>query len=180
LGLDFDSDQSVRCGGRRVAPRGGTTLAISLPAMDVLTFLKDEHDEVKQVFGKLEKAKGTQAQQLWDQLREMLTLHETMEETFFYPRLKEKSATEDIVLESYEEHHVMDVLIGEISQFSPSDEQWEPKIKVLKENTEHHIEEEEGELFPKVRKIWDTGVRTEVGKLMQQFKGERQKTRRAA
>ena len=148
--------------------------------MDVLTFLENEHAAVKDIFARLEKASGKQAQQLWDQLRDMLTLHETMEETFFYPRLKEKSATEDIILESYEEHHVMDVLIGEISQFSPSDEQWAPKIKVLQENTEHHIEEEEGELFPKVRKIWDTDVRNEVGKLMQQFKGERQKARRAA
>src|SRR5690242_9801135 len=133
--------------------------------MDVLKFLSDEHDEVKGVFKKLEKASGKEAQRLWDQLREMLTLHEEMEETFFYPRLKEKSATEDLILESYEEHHVMDVLIGEISQLSPSDEQWEPKIKVLQVNTEHHIEEEEGELFPKVRKIWDTATRNEVGEL---------------
>ena len=148
--------------------------------MDVLTFLKDEHDEVKDVFARLEKTKGQQAEHLWEQLRDMLTLHETMEETFFYPRLKQDSRAEDLILEGYEEHHVMDVLIGEISQFNPADEQWQPKLNVLQENTEHHIKEEEDELFPKVRKIWDTATRNEVGKLMEQMKGEHRKERRAA
>src|SRR3954452_17377380 len=110
----------------------------------------------------------------------MLTLHEEIEETFFYPRLKEKSTSEDLVLESYQEHHVMDLLMGEISKLKPSDEEWEPKITVLQENTEHHIEEEEGELFPKVRKIWDTTKRTEVGRQMQDLKGQRHKKQPAA
>ena len=148
--------------------------------MDVLTFLKQEHDEVKDVFAKLEKASGKQAQSQFEQLRDMLSLHETMEETFLYPRLKEDKRAKDLILESYEEHHVLDVLLGEISQLGPSDEQWQAKIKVLQENTEHHIEEEEGELFPKVRKIWDADIRSEVGQLMQQMKGERHKERRAA
>jgi len=148
--------------------------------MDVLTFLKDEHDEAKQVFKKLEEAEGAGAGRLWDQLKNMLTLHEELEETFFYPQLKEEKNTEDLILESYQEHHVMDVLIEEISELKPSDETWQPKIKVLQENTEHHIEEEEGSLFPKVRKIWDTRKREEVGRQMQQRKTERHKDRRAA
>jgi|SRR5438105_7544604 len=148
--------------------------------MDVLSFLKDEHDEAKAVFKKLEKAEGAEAARLWEQLRSMLSLHEEMEETLFYPQLKREPTAEDLILESYEEHHVMDVLIGEISQLKPSDEQWQPKIKVLMENTEHHIEEEETELFPKVRKIWDTAKRKEVGERMEQMKAERKKERRAA
>ena len=92
--------------------------------MDVLTFLKDEHDEAKQVFKKLEEAKGASAGRLWDQLKNMLTLHEELEETFFYPQLKEEKNTEDLILESYQEHHVMDVLIEEISELKPSDETW--------------------------------------------------------
>ena len=148
--------------------------------MDVLKFLEDEHDEVKQVFKKLEQAEGASATRLWNQLKSMLTLHEELEETYFYPQLKEERNTEDLVLESYEEHHVMDVLIEEISQLEPSAENWQAKIKVLQENTEHHIEEEEGSLFPKVRKIWDTRKREEVGRQMQQRKTERQKQARAA
>jgi hemerythrin superfamily protein len=177
----IETIQTSRYVVKRLFPApAGTPFATALGVMNVLTFLKHEHDEVKSVFGKLEKAKGAQAERLWEQLREMLQLHETMEETFFYPRLKEDKRAKDLVLESYEEHHVLDVLIGEISQFSPSDEQWQPKIKVLQENTEHHIEEEEGELFPKVRKIWDSETLDEVGKLMEQMKGEHRKGRRAA
>ena len=148
--------------------------------MDVLTFLKDEHDEAKQVFKKLGKAEGASATRLWEQLKAMLTLHEELEETFLYPQLKEEKNTEDLVLESYQEHHVMDVLMEEISQIEPSDETWQPKIKVLQENTEHHIEEEEGSLFPKVRKIWDARKREEVGRQMEQRKAERHKERTAA
>jgi hemerythrin superfamily protein len=148
--------------------------------MDVLKFLNRDHDQVKDVFERLEKADGKQAQQLWQQLRDMLTLHETMEETFLYPRLKQDKRAKDLILESYQEHHVMDVLVGEISQFSPGDEQWQPKIKVLRENTEHHISEEEDELFPKVRKIWNDSTRDEVGQLMQQMKDGHASERRAA
>jgi hypothetical protein len=148
--------------------------------MDVLTFLKDEHDEAKAVFKKLEKAEGAAAQKLWDQLGSMLSLHEEMEETLFYPPLKKEEAAKDLILEAYQEHHVMDVLIAELSQLKPTDEAWEPKIKVLQENTEHHIEEEEGELFPKVRKIWDTERRQQVGRQMQEMKAQRHKEHKAA
>jgi hemerythrin-like domain-containing protein len=74
----------------------------------------------------------------------------------------------------------MDVLLQEISKLEPAAEEWTPKITVLQENTEHHIEEEEGELFPKVRKIWDTNKRNEVGQQMQRMKDEHRKERRAA
>jgi hemerythrin superfamily protein len=149
-------------------------------AMDVLTFLKDEHDEAKQVFKKLEKAEGASAARLFEQLKSMLTLHEDLEESLFYPSLRDTETTEELILEAYQEHHVMDVLLSEISALSPSDEAWAPKITVLQENTEHHIEEEEGELFPKVRRIWNTDRRKEVGEQMAQMKKERQANRKAA
>jgi hemerythrin superfamily protein len=158
----------------------GTRLASHFRVMDVLTFLKNDHDDVKAVFKKLEKAKGKHAQELWTQLHAMLSLHEELEETYFYPRLKEEKAAKDLILESYQEHHVMDLLLGEINELSPDAEEWQPKITVLQENTEHHIEEEEGELFPKVRKIWDTDTRQEVGKQMEQVKAQHHKERRAA
>jgi len=148
--------------------------------MDVLIFLTDEHDEAKAVFKKLEKAEGAAATRLWKQLHDMLSTHEDLEETYFYPPLKKEAAAKDMILEAYQEHHVMDVLIAEISQLNPSDETWAPKIKVLQENTEHHIEEEEGELFPKVRKIWDKARREEVGRQMQEAKVKHQKEKQAA
>jgi hemerythrin-like domain-containing protein len=148
--------------------------------MDVLRFLTDEHDEAKAVFKKLDKAEGAAATKLWNQLKSMLSAHEDLEETFFYPPLKKEAAAKELILEAYQEHHVMDVLIEEISALKPSDEAWAPKIKVLQENTEHHIEEEEGELFPKVRKIWDAARREQVGRQMQEVKVKRQKERQAA
>jgi len=144
-------------------------------AMDVLRLLEDEHDEAKAVFKKIEKAEGAAAGRLWAKLHSMLTLHEEMEEKLFYPQLKETKQTEDLILEAYQEHHVMDVLQEEISALDPSDETWHPKVKVLQENTEHHIEEEEGELFPKVRKIWDTAKREQVGRQMQEMKDRAKK-----
>ena len=151
--------------------------------MDVLRLLEDEHDEAKSVFKTLEKAHGAEAMRLWDRLKSMLTLHEEMEETLFYPELKAEKRTEDLILEAYQEHHVMDLLIDEISALEPSDEEWQPKLKVLQENTEHHIEEEEGELFPKVRKIWNTAKREQVGRQMDEMKERLKKAnkqRRAA
>ncbi|HEY0580541.1 MAG TPA: hemerythrin domain-containing protein [Chloroflexota bacterium] len=148
--------------------------------MDVLEFLTDEHDEAKAVFKKLEKAEGAEAGKLFDQLKTMLSLHEELEETYFYPQLKKEEAARDMILEGYQEHHVMDVLIDEISKLKPSAEEWAPKIKVLQENTEHHIEEEEDELFPKVRKIWDADKREKVGRQMQDTKAKRQKEQKAA
>src|SRR5437879_3999017 len=105
--------------------------------MDVLSLLEADHDEVKDLFKRIEKAKGTRARQVWDEISSKLTLHEKLEETHFYPKLKEEKAAKDIVLESYEEHHVLDVLINEINALEPDDEAWEPKIKVLQENVEH-------------------------------------------
>jgi hypothetical protein len=147
--------------------------------MDCLRLLKEQHDEAKQLFKKLEKAEGAKATELWTDLKSRLTMHEKLEETHLYPELKKDKATEEIVLEAYEEHHVMDVLIEEISALKPSDEQFHAKVTVLQENTEHHIEEEEGELFPKVRKAWDTARREEVGRKMEAMK-EQLATQRAA
>jgi hemerythrin superfamily protein len=148
--------------------------------MDALTLLKHDHDEVKKLFKQIEDAEGSEARKLWEQISSQLSLHEELEETLFYPALKEEEQAKDLILESYQEHHVLDVLIGEINALRPTDETWEPKIKVLQENTEHHIQEEEGELFPKVRKIWKTDKREQVGKQMQQMKDERLKKRRVA
>jgi hypothetical protein len=148
--------------------------------MDCLQLLIDQHKEAKQLFRELEKAEGQKAQQLFDELKTKLSMHEELEETHFYPELKREKAAEEIVLESYQEHHVMDVLIEEISALGPSDETFKPKCTVLQENTEHHIEEEEGELFPKVRKIWDMDKRKEVGLKMEELKGQLMRRPRAA
>jgi hemerythrin superfamily protein len=145
--------------------------------MDALRLLEQQHDEVKKLFKQIEQAEGERAGQLFTQIRDRLKLHEELEETHLYPRLKEDKAAGEIVLEAYQEHHVMDVLIDEIGRLKPSDEAFEPKVKVLQENTEHHIEEEEKELFPKVRKVWDTAKREQVGRQMEELARRRQAAR---
>jgi hypothetical protein len=140
----------------------------------------DQHAEAKKLFKQLEKAEGARAGQLWNELKTKLTMHEALEEAHLYPQLKKEEAAKDMILESYEEHHVMDLLIEEISALKPSHEQFAPKMTVLQENTEHHIEEEEGELFPKVRKIWDSAKRQEVGRKMEETKERLMKEQRAA
>ena len=141
--------------------------------MDVLQILKDEHDQAKALFTQLEQAQGQRASQLWTELSDHLTLHEELEEKLFYPQLKQEPAARDLVLEGYQEHHVMDVLIEEMSELQPGDETWQPKLKVLQENAEHHIEEEESELFPKVRTIWDAERRQQLGRQWQEEKQRR-------
>jgi len=148
--------------------------------VDCLQLLKEQHDEAKALFKQLDKAEGAAAAKLWSELSTRLSMHEELEEKHLYPELKRTKTTEELVLESYQEHHVMHLLIDEIGKLKPDDEAFHPKVTVLQENTEHHIEEEEKELFPKVRKIWDADKRREVGEKMLAMKEQLSGGRKAA
>jgi hemerythrin-like domain-containing protein len=122
---------------------------------DAIVLLKDEHKEIRKTFRAFENA-GDQAYttkgRLVDRIIELLTIHTYIENEVMYPRVRELlPEVEDDVLESYEEHHVADVLVLELSGMKPEDERFTAKTTVLIENVEHHIEEEEQEWFPKVR-----------------------------
>ena len=92
--------------------------------------------------------------ELLDALWTMLEAHELMEEKVLYPALQSHPDAHEIVLEGYEEHHVADLIVGELREVAASEEQWAAKFKVLKENLEHHIQEEEGEMFRVARAIF--------------------------
>ena len=83
-----------------------------------------------------------------------ISMHELMEEQVLYPALKAHPEAKDIVLEGYQEHHVADMILKELEGVSTDDEQWAAKFKVLKENLEHHIQEEEGKMFRTARGIF--------------------------
>jgi len=122
---------------------------------DAIVLLKDEHKQIKKAFRDFEKA-GEKAYaakgKVVDRIIELLTVHTYIENEVMYPRVRELlPEVEDDVLESYEEHHVADVLVMELSTMKPDDERFSAKTTVLIENVEHHIEEEEDEWFPKVR-----------------------------
>jgi hemerythrin-like domain-containing protein len=122
---------------------------------DAIVLLKDEHKQIKKAFRDFEKA-GDDALvaqgKAVKRIIELLTVHTYIENEVMYPRVRELlPELEDDVLESYEEHHVADVLVMELSMLKPGDERYVAKTTVLIENVEHHIDEEEEEWFPKVR-----------------------------
>ena len=87
-------------------------------------------------------------------LTSSLNEHELMEEKVLYPALQPHAEAREIVLEGFEEHHVADLIVKELQDVATNDEQWAAKFKVLKENIEHHIGEEEGEMFRIARGIF--------------------------
>ena len=122
---------------------------------DAIVLLKQDHQEIRRAFRDFEQA-GESAEKtkgrLVDKIIELLTVHTYIENEVMYPRVRELLPDlEDDVLESYEEHHVADVLVVELSSMKPSDERFTAKTTVLIENVRHHIEEEEQVWFPKVR-----------------------------
>jgi hemerythrin-like domain-containing protein len=122
---------------------------------DAIVLLKDDHKEIKRLFRRFEKA-GENAHQvkrdLVSRIIEALTVHTYLENEIMYPEVRRLlPELEDDVLESYEEHHVADVLCVELWSMDPTDDRFDAKTTVLIENVEHHIEEEEQEWFPQVR-----------------------------
>ena len=122
---------------------------------DAIVMLKKDHQEIKRVFNAFERAgknAHTKKGQLVDRMIELLTVHTYVENEVMYPRVREAlPEVEDDVLESFEEHHVADVLVVELAAMKPDDERFTAKATVLIESVRHHIEEEEQDWFPKVR-----------------------------
>jgi hemerythrin HHE cation binding domain-containing protein len=141
--------------------------------MDALKLLKVDHDKVKKLLNELESTteRGVKTrQELFATIKGELTIHEIVEEEIFYPELKSHPKAKDIVLEAYEEHHVVDKLMGELEELPVDAETWGAKAKVMKENVEHHIEEEEGEMFKKARQVFDASELEDLGARMERRK----------
>jgi hemerythrin superfamily protein len=115
--------------------------------MDAITLLREDHRAVKKLMTRFDKGDDAVVPEILD----ALDRHAAIEEEHFYPAVKAALEEKDIVLESVEEHHVVHLLIGELRQMTPDDETYRAKATVLVENVRHHIDEEEGELFPQVR-----------------------------
>ena len=137
---------------------------------DAIVLLKDEHKQIKKVFRDFEKA-GPNAHaakgKAVKRIIELLTAHTYIENEVMYPRVRELlPEVEDDVLESYEEHHVADMIVMELFGMKPTDERFTAKTTVLIENVEHHIDEEEKEWFPKVREGLGRKQLQEIGAAM--------------
>jgi hemerythrin-like domain-containing protein len=138
--------------------------------MNAITLLEADHANVKRLLTELdsttERGVKTRAE-LFATIKGELTLHEIVEEEIFYPELKAHPKAKDIVLEGYQEHHVVDLLMSELEALDVSDETWGAKATVMKENIEHHIEEEEGEMFRQARQVFDAAELDDLGERME-------------
>jgi len=139
--------------------------------VDAIELLKTQHQEVKGLFKRIEKAEEDEKQDLFEQLADALAVHAAIEEKHFYPATK-NARTEELLQEAVEEHLSAKRLIADLMEMSPEDPQFDAKVAVLEEQIEHHVEEEEKELFPKVRKMIGKEELEDLGMVMEDMAEE--------
>jgi hypothetical protein len=143
--------------------------------VDPFQLLKEDHKKVSGLLKQLEQTEeqdSSTRKELFQQIKNELEVHTQIEETIFYPALKEEEDTKEIALEAYEEHAAVKRLLEEMSELDASDETWGAKCSVLKENVEHHVKEEEGEMFKKARKALDRDELEDLGDQMMEAKNQ--------
>jgi hypothetical protein len=141
--------------------------------VDALKLLEEDHVKVKKMLSELddttERAEKTR-EEGFARIQQELEVHEAIEEEIFYPALKDHPKTKELALEGYEEHHVVDTVMAEMRELPVTDETWTAKFSVMKENLEHHIEEEEDEMFKQARQVFDESELKELGERMESRK----------
>jgi len=148
--------------------------------MNAIELLKEDHKKVNHLFGEVKATEEGEHKELFEQIKQELEVHTHIEETIFYPKLKEEKELEDITLEGIEEHHQAKIFLRELSALTEDSEKFEPKLKVLMEDITHHVQEEEGEMFPKVEETFDAATLEELGRQMEEEKKNFQKTQKAS
>ncbi len=143
--------------------------------MNAFELLKKDHQKVSELFKQLEETTERAVktrEELFGKLKQELDVHARIEETIFYPAIKEAEETHEITLEAIEEHNVVKQLLSELESLPVDDETWTAKLTVLKENVEHHVEEEEGEMFKDARKVLSAEQVEELGARLESAKQE--------
>ena len=151
--------------------------------MDAMSLLKEDHQKVKKMLAELESTteRGVKTrEELFTKVKQELVVHEAIEEEIFYPALKQHPKTKEITLEAYEEHHVVNTVMAEIEGVAYDDEKWGAKFTVMKENLEHHMEEEEGEMFKQAKQVFDEDELARLGESMMALKEELVRQRASA
>jgi hemerythrin superfamily protein len=149
---------------------------------DAVKLLEKDHRRFEKLLTSGEKTttRATKRRrQILATLAAEVAAHEKKEEKLLYPALKRHPESRDIVLEGYQEHHVADVLVAELENLDPTDERWGAKFKVLKESLEHHIKEEEGNMFKKARTVLGRERLEQLGLRMQTLDGARSRPQSA-
>jgi hemerythrin-like domain-containing protein len=139
--------------------------------MDAIELLKQDHREARNLIEQLESGSQDETaspnMELFNKLKSALMLHTEIEEQIFYPPLENYDETRDLVKEAYKEHEQVDELLAEMS--NPGDD-WNDQLSELKESIEHHVGEEENEMFPTVEKLFGQERLQEMGRQMSNMK----------
>jgi hemerythrin superfamily protein len=143
--------------------------------MNALDLLTQDHQKVKELFEQAEEAEEqNEKKEIFKEIKEELETHARIEESVFYPAMEKHEELKDMVLESYEEHKQIKTLLGELDDLVSDSEKFEAKLNVLKENVEHHAEEEEEDkMFPQVRELMDEAELEQLGQELEAAKGKK-------
>jgi hemerythrin superfamily protein len=146
--------------------------------MNVFEVLKQDHQKAREIFSKIAAtsngAKKTR-EQLFQQLKRELLAHAHAEEKHFYPMLKNKEQVGDMIKEGISEHHEVEKKLKDIEKMSMETDEWLSSLKELQESVEHHVEEEEGEIFPKAQKILEAKQVDELGDKVKEYEAQERK-----
>ena len=138
--------------------------------MDAIDLLKQDHRKVEKLFSEIEKSKDGR-DRLFTELATELTVHAEIEEQLFYPAVQNAKQTHDLVLESFEEHKQVKMVLADLEKTDKSTDTWLARLKVLMEDVQHHVKEEETELFPRVKeKILSREELENLGQRMEAMK----------
>jgi len=149
--------------------------------MNAIELLKEDHDKVDKLFQQVKATEDSDHPAIFEKINKELEVHTHIEETIFYPRMLEEGDEElqAIVKEGIEEHRQAKMFLRELSALAEDSEKFEPKLKVLMEDIEHHVQEEEGEMFKMIEKQFDTAVLEELGSEMDAEKKKAMKSKSA-
>ena len=151
--------------------------------MDAIQMLKQQHEQAKKMFAEIEQAGADARAQLWKKLKPELKVHEQLEETALYVPVAKEAGAKDPKLAEWEKHHREEVselesMIQKIGELEASDAKWMETVKKLKQTLEHHIQEEEGDIWPRIQRVWSQDNLARAGEQMATLK--QQKMQQAA
>lgn len=158
--------------GTSFAPLATIPISVEVE-MNALDLLTDDHQKVKQLFQQAQQIQDNQQKkEMFDKIDMELAIHADIEETIFYPALEEHDAFKEMVREARQEHEDVEQLLLEIEDLATEDTDFSSQLAELQETVEHHVTEEEGEMFPKIREIFDEGTLERLGKKLESAKGK--------
>jgi len=167
------TSRKKRSTGRRSRSTKSASRRSNSSGMDAISLLKQDHQKVR---GLLKRLESNPNDNLFEQIEKELKVHTQIEEEIFYPAYRDavegKQEQEQLYYEALEEHHVVDLVLPEIQSTSEDSPEFEAKAKVLKDLVEHHIKEEEGNMFPKARRAMGTSELRDVGMRLKERKQE--------